>query len=253
MWGRPVTHELEASESAISSLDGLGQGENEPAAGDARTPAESGLPSTSRGRRTRDRLLKAAEVVFTRDGYLDAKIADIAATAGVANGSFYTYFESKEVIFRTVIQVVIDEMYAAATVPEEVEHEAHVRIEHATRSYMHAYQEHAGLMGILEQVATFNPGFREMRRGIRQAFRARTEKGLRRLQRDGLIDPDLSPKCAAEALGSMVSNFCYVSFVLGETYPDEEAVRTVTTLWMRGIGLAPRVGVLPMSVVTVGS
>jgi AcrR family transcriptional regulator len=185
-------------------------------------------------------LVEAAEVVFTRDGYLDAKIADIASTAGVANGSFYTYFDSKEAIFRTVIQVVIDEMYAAATVPEDVEHEAHVRIEHATRAYVRAYEQHAGLMGILEQVATFNPGFREMRRGIRQAFRARTEKGLRRLQREGRIDPDLSPKCTAEALGSMVSNFCYVSFVLGEVYEEEEAVRTVTDLWIRGIGLVPR-------------
>ena len=209
-------------------------------------PAEPNLPLTSRGRRTRDRLVEAAEVVFTRDGYLDAKIADIASTAGVANGSFYTYFDSKEAIFRTVIQVVIDEMYAAATVPEDVEHEPHVRIEHATRAYLRAYQQHAGLMGILEQVATFNPGFREMRRGIRQAFRSRTEKGLRRLQREGRIDPNLSPKCTAEALGSMVSNFCYVSFVLGEVYEEEEAVRTVTDLWIRGIGLAPRDDAAPV-------
>jgi AcrR family transcriptional regulator len=243
--------EPKASESAVPSLDGAAQGE--PGAGDVETPAEAGLPSTRRGRRTRDRLVEAAEVVFTRDGYLDAKIADIAATAGVANGSFYTYFDSKEAIFRTVIQVVIDEMYAAATVPEEVEHEPQVRIEHATRAYLRAYQEHAGLMGILEQVATFNPGFREMRRGIRQAFRTRTEKGLRRLQRDGLIDPDLSPKCTAEALGSMVSNFCYVSFVLGETYPEEEAVRTVTSLWMRGIGLSPRVDAPSVPALTVES
>jgi AcrR family transcriptional regulator len=228
---------VKASESASSSLDDASSHGADAAGGHGQT----GLPLTRRGRRTRDRLIEAAEVVFTRDGYLDAKISDIAATAGVANGSFYTYFESKEAIFRTVIQVVIDEMYVAATVPEDVEHEPHVRIEHATRAYMQAYREHAGLMGILEQVATFNPGFRDMRRGIRQAFRTRTEKGLRRLQREGRIDPDLSPKCTAEALGSMVSNFCYVSFVLGEVYPEEEAVRTVTDLWARGIGLAPRV------------
>jgi AcrR family transcriptional regulator len=231
---------MQASESAVPSLNGVGQIEGGPEAGAVGAPAPTGLPLTSRGRRTRDRLLEAAEVVLTRDGYLDAKIADIASTAGVANGSFYTYFDSKEAIFRTVIQTVIDEMYAAATVPEDVEHEPHVRIEHATRAYLRAYQQHAGLMGILEQVATFNSGFREMRRGIRQAFRNRTEKGLRRLQREGRIDANLSPKCTAEALGSMVSNFCYVSFVLGEMYDEEEAVRTVTDLWIRGIGLTPR-------------
>ena len=245
-----MTRDVRPSDAAPSP-SGAGSPVSDAARGIGETPGDAALPLTNRGRRTRDRLIEAAEVVFTRDGYLDAKIADIASTAGVANGSFYTYFESKEAIFRTVIQVVLDEMYVAATVPDEVEHEPHARIEHATRAYMQAYREHAGLIGILEQVATFNPGFREMRRGIRQAFRARTEKGLRRLQREGLIDQDLAPKCTAEALGSMVSNFCYVSFVLGETYPEEEAVRTVTSLWMRGIGLGPRVG--KPAAVTTGS
>ena len=201
--------------------------------------ADDPRPLTNRGRRTRQRLLEAAEVVFTRDGYLDAKITDIAATAGVASGSFYTYFDSKESIFRTVIRDVIDQMYASATVPHDVEHEPQVRVEHATRAYVRAYQEHAGLLAILEQVATFNPGFRDMRREIRQTFRARTEKGLHRLQQEGKVAPTLSPKCAAEALGSMVSNFCYVSFVLGEVYSEEEAVRTLTEIWVRGIGLVP--------------
>jgi AcrR family transcriptional regulator len=246
-----VTQEVNGSESTSASLEGTRT--RDAVAVNGESHGEAGLPLTNRGRRTRDRLIEAAEVVFTRDGYLDTKIADITATAGVASGTFYTYFESKEAIFRTVIQVVIDEMYAAATVPDDVEHEAHVRIEHATRAYLRAYQQHAGLMGILEQVATFNPGFREMRRGIRQAFRTRTEKGLRRLQREGRIDPDLSPRCTAEALGSMVSNFCYVSFVLGETYPEEEAVRTVTNLWIRGIGLTPRADGPAAPAVTTGS
>lgn len=238
-----MTRNAKSSEPSLDSSAGPAGRQSADAA--AATPGgrDSGsLPLTSRGRRTRDRLLAAAEVVFVRDGYLDAKITDIAGAAGVASGSFYTYFDSKEAIFETVIQHMVRTMYEAATVPEDVEHEPHVRIEHSTRAYLRTYQEHAGLMAILEQVATFNPGFREMRRDIRQAFRDRTERGLRRLQREGLVDPTLSPKCAAEALGSMVSNFCYVSFILGEVYDEEESVRTITDLWVRGIGLAPRAG-----------
>jgi AcrR family transcriptional regulator len=194
---------------------------------------------TTRGRRTRERLLRAAEVVFIRDGFLDAKITDIAAEAGVSNGSFYTYFESKEAIFTTVIQAVIELMYQAAVAPHDMDRSPQARIEHVTREYLRAYQQHAGLMGILEQVATFNPGFREMRRDIRQAFRKRTESGIRRLQKQGLVDAALAPQCVAEALTSMVSNFCYVSMVLGEAYEEEEAVQTLTTIWLRGIGLVP--------------
>jgi AcrR family transcriptional regulator len=200
---------------------------------------EGDIPATSRGRRTRERLLDAAAVVFERDGYLDTKILDITETAGVSSGTFYTYFPSKEAIFTAVITDVVDRMFAAASVPSEVKGPAAARIEWATRAYVRAYAEHAGLMAILEQVATFNPAFREMRRTIRHSFRTRTEKGIRNLQDQGRVDAALSPRCTAEALTSMVSNFCYASFVLeAEAYEEEEAVRTLTTLWVRGIGLS---------------
>jgi AcrR family transcriptional regulator len=202
-------------------------------------PPEGEVPATSRGRRTRERLLDAAAVVFERDGYLDTKIVDITETAGVSSGTFYTYFPSKEAIFTAVITDVVERMFDAASVPPEMRGPAPLRIEWATRAYLRAYSEHAGLMAILEQVATFNPRFREMRRTIRHSFRARTENGLRNLQEQGRIDPALSPRCTAEALTSMVSNFCYASLVLeADAYEEEVAVRTLTTLWVRGIGLS---------------
>lgn len=202
-------------------------------------PPEGDVPATSRGRRTRERLLDAAAVVFERDGYLDTKIVDITVAAGVSSGTFYTYFPSKEAIFTAVITDVVDLLFVAAALPANVRGTAAERIEYATRAYLRAYSEHAGLMAILEQTATFNPRLREMRRGIRHSFRNRTEKGIRRLQAQGRADPALSPRCTAEALTSMVSNFCYASLVLeADSYQEDEAVQTLTTLWTRGIGLS---------------
>ncbi len=57
---------------------------------------------------------------------------------------------------------------------------------------------------------------------------------------EGKIDLATDPRCTAEALASMVSNFCYVSNVLGENYDEDETVATLTTLWLRGIGLRPQ-------------
>jgi len=44
---------------------------------------------------TRERLLKAAAVVFAERGYDGARVADIAAAAGVSNGAMYAHFGSK--------------------------------------------------------------------------------------------------------------------------------------------------------------
>ena len=48
--------------------------------------------------------------MFERDGFLDARITDITAAAGVAAGSFYTYFNSKEDVFAAVMDDVNEEM-----------------------------------------------------------------------------------------------------------------------------------------------
>lgn len=44
---------------------------------------------------TRDRLLRAAAQVFAERGYDGARVADIAAAAGVSNGALYAHFGSK--------------------------------------------------------------------------------------------------------------------------------------------------------------
>ena len=51
--------------------------------------------------RTRQKLLDAARVVFERDGFHDARLADIVQEAQVATGTFYNYYNSKEEISAT--------------------------------------------------------------------------------------------------------------------------------------------------------
>ena len=60
-------------------------------------------PRTSRGERTRRKLLDAARAEFGEKGFYDAAISGITQRAGVALGSFYTYFHSKEEIYRALV------------------------------------------------------------------------------------------------------------------------------------------------------
>ena len=58
---------------------------------------------TARGKRTRRKLLEAAEQVIAGVGYHDASIVKITEAAGVGQGTFYLYFESKKAIFDEVV------------------------------------------------------------------------------------------------------------------------------------------------------
>lgn len=66
-------------------------------------PSAGKTPRTERGRRTLRALLDAAAVEFGERGFHDASISGITRRAGVALGTFYTYFDSKDAVFRALV------------------------------------------------------------------------------------------------------------------------------------------------------
>jgi AcrR family transcriptional regulator len=67
------------------------------------TPA-SKTPRTDRGRKTLRLLLDAAAAEFGEKGFHESSVVSITQRAGVALGSFYTYFDSKDSLFRALVQ-----------------------------------------------------------------------------------------------------------------------------------------------------
>src|SRR3954452_21279525 len=59
---------------------------------------------TARGTTKRERILRAAIEVFALNGYFNAKVSDIAKSAGVADGTIYLYFDGKEDLLVTIFR-----------------------------------------------------------------------------------------------------------------------------------------------------
>ncbi len=196
-------------------------------------------PVSARGARTRQSLVHAARTVFEREGYLDARITDITAEAGVAAGTFYTYFTSKEDIFAAVMAEVEDEMLHPRLIGAFADRDDPIAvIEAANRGYLEAYRRNAKLMGLMEQVAQIDDRFRRLRRKRIRAFTERNAQALSRLQERGLADPELDPRLAAQALSAMVSRMAYLRWVEGFGNDSADSlVDTLTRLWTGALGI----------------
>jgi len=72
--------------------------------------SEGKAPRTDRGRRTLRAILDAARSEFGERGFHDASISGITRRAGVALGSFYTYFDSKDAVFRALVRDMSDQV-----------------------------------------------------------------------------------------------------------------------------------------------
>lgn len=181
--------------------------------------------------------MRAARALFEEHGFLETSVGAIATRARVAHGSFYTYFASKEEIFAEVADALIVEMQRVAAEEPHVDGGGSIseRIERSNRGYIRAYQAHARMMAVLEQVATFNPRLATVRRTARRFWVQRSSEAIGRWQAQGLIDPGLDAGFAASALGSMVDRSAYVWIVLDEPFELERAVEQLTRLYCNAL------------------
>jgi AcrR family transcriptional regulator len=194
---------------------------------------------TPRGQKTRAALVRSARKLFERRGYLETTVAEITKRAGVAHGTFYTYFDSKEEIFSEAVDDMIRDFQATARAQPLVHEGIAGRIERANRGYLRAYRRNAAMMAILEQVATFNAELREVRRAARRQWVDRSVAAFTAWREMGLVAPSIDPYYAASCLGSMVDRSAYVWLVLGEPYDEDLATVQLTELYCRALGITP--------------
>jgi AcrR family transcriptional regulator len=198
-------------------------------------------PRSRKGIETRARLLGAAKEVFERDGFLDARISDIAENAGLSHGSFYHYFESKEEVFREVAAAVeerLQEPLYSVILDSSSTAPPFERIHEGIRRNLESYRDEARIMGVIEQVSRFDDDLRASRNERHRVSSAQIADSIRRLQRHGLADEQLDPEIAAAGLGAMTYRFPEMWFVQGLLDCDfDTGVEQLTRLFVNALGL----------------
>jgi TetR/AcrR family transcriptional regulator, fatty acid metabolism regulator protein len=160
----------------------------------------------------REAILRAAIRVFAHNGYFNSKVADIAREAGIADGTVYLYFKSKEEILHSIFDRSVEEALAAARkqielIPDAREKLRRIALLHlerlgADRDLAVVFQ--VELRGSTKFMQEFSAaGFAEYLSLIRSTF----EEG----QRAGVFRSDLNAKVVAKilfgALDEMATNW----------------------------------------------
>ena len=114
-------------------------------------------PRTDRGRRTRRALLDAAATEFGDHGFASASISGITRRAGTALGSFYTYFDSKEAVFRALVADLSAQVGAAAGDAVAAAPDAMAAERAALTSFLRFTREHREIYRIVDEAEFVDP------------------------------------------------------------------------------------------------
>lgn len=189
---------------------------------------------TRRGRETQAAIDTAARAVIARKGILATTVSDIATEAGRSPASFYNYYDSKEAMVRAWAQRFQDE--AAERAKAVVQHglSDRERVHEAARAHWHTYRNRLAEMISVSQLAMVNPDFAEhWSEMCSQPITFITET-VRRAQRDGYC-PDDDPQLLAQAIVSMLNQFCYLQLSGATDADDDACIATLSNIFYRAI------------------
>jgi TetR/AcrR family fatty acid metabolism transcriptional regulator len=175
-------------------------------------------PRPARGRGSlprgdkRDAILRAAIRTFARNGFFGAQVADVARTAGVAAGTVYLYFRSKDDLLVSIFEGVMTEAIAEgraalAGIPDPLQrlrHIAHLHLDRLSRDRDLAVVFQVELRQTTKFMERFsNTLIREYLGLLRDAIAEGQAAGV---VRPG-INPTLAAKMLFGALDEMATNW----------------------------------------------
>src|ERR1700739_4291870 len=164
---------------------------------------------TPKGRRADGAFKEAARLVFARDGYLNAKISEIAAEAGRSAASFYNYYDTKADLLIALAEEFHAEATSLAMLPFRAGLARPEALREAVAGFWRTYAKRRGeLIGIFE-AAVFEGRFRDRWLELRVEAISRIAGEVRAAQAQGYC-PGVDPVMTASALSAMLEHFCYI-------------------------------------------
>ncbi len=161
--------------------------------------ARDGTPRTDRGRRTLRKLLDAAAIEFGERGFHEASISGITRRAGTALGSFYTYFDSKDEIFRALVQDMSEQLRDHVTPLVQAAPDGIAAERIGLESFLGFVREHKEIYRIIDEAEFVDyASYRRHYETTVARVRQRLEAGAAR----GEIRPDVG-EVHAWAIGGM--------------------------------------------------
>lgn len=203
---------------------------------------------TKRGIATREAFREGARRVFAREGYLNARLADIAEEADRSPGLLYQHYDGKPELLADLADNFLEELREKVTQPNKRQSRGPESLRESIEAFWNHYRRRMAEAISISQAASVDPDFAARWHVIHQESTEMVARGIRRAQEEGYC-PGIDPTLTATALTLMIENFCtfwqYQGGLPGMEVSDEQAIDTLWQLWDHAIYWKPAADLAP--------
>ncbi|WP_336879387.1 TetR/AcrR family transcriptional regulator [Rhodococcus globerulus] len=196
----------------------------------------------TKGQQTAQLIKTAARTIFKRDGYLNARMTDIADEAGKSPATLYIYFDNKREILHAMFEDFLNRVLEQGN-PDPQGVYTSESLRSAVAVFWRTYTDFIPELVGITHAAAVEDEFLQAWMQIREVGVRQIAGRVKLLQREGLTDPSLDPFVTASMLSAMLEHSCYLWLGMnvegiGRPASDDEAIDTITYLWARALGIA---------------
>jgi AcrR family transcriptional regulator len=197
---------------------------------------------TTKGRQTREAIELAARKLFAERGFHGTTLADITAAAGKSPAVFYRYFDDKEDLLADLAESFLHNFLSGIVVyppksPDDTEYFTSV-----VTGYWNIFKQNVGIMVAVAQLGATQPRFAAVQNEFRRFGMDVVRASVLHAREQGYgcagEEDDLDPEHIALAIALLFEQFTTVylrsdAAALGVHTTDENAVRTLATIWKK--------------------
>lgn len=185
---------------------------------------------------SREKILKAAVAVFSRRGFHQAQVEEIAKKAGVGKGTIYLHFPNKAMLFSAAVSEGLEEIISAlrTELESDVPFTEHFRI--LIHTSVSLYLKHGDLSKILinELTSGIGPAAMNEIQAVRERFIGFIASVLEQGSRDGYIEP-MDFRLAAAGIVGLMDSLCRFHFQSRGTVDSAQIADAMHTILSRGL------------------
>ena len=190
-------------------------------------------PRTARGERTLRKILDAAAGEFGARGFADTSIVGITSRAGVALGTFYTYFDSKEAVFQALVRDMSAQVRDHVAPAFDDAEDALDGERRALAAFLDFARSHRDVYRIIDEAEFVEPeGFREQYETTAARIAARLASARDRGEIDRALSDDELQVLAWAIMGANV--FLGLRYAVWSSV-DPKVVAQTANLLLRGL------------------
>lgn len=173
----------------------------------------------------RQQILDAAIRAIARKGYRAASVSDVVFEAGVARGTFYLYFNSKEEIFKAILDYYLQGIKKLVMREMSQEHNIFnvtLGLRNSVVAWLRFFDENRDLAKIvLREAAAIDPDYEFKYAEVLRAIRQHWEDSISQLQKTGILDRDADVDFIGMLFSGMINQIA-LNYILPSQKIDVE-------------------------------